>query len=280
MGTFCRLLLVIGAVFEVLTLTVSGHADPQGDIHPIVRVENGCFAVYFCSSTSEIEADETLKEKSLAFRMVFSTTGRLLAPRHRVTGDEYRGVGKNGFKKGSVTGLLTPGFEIVGEKGTSASYSLPLMDGFGTLQPWSTVSTAEGIGVTAVALDSPDKLRADAEEYLFFWYPFALDESPTRVEIGLPIYIYTFPRASNAVFAGGRFWIAFMSQGAKLLMWSWKPGEEKPRTKILEDSPYHWNCHLSLAAIGNRLCLAYHCATAHGAYGRKARIFTVFEKVE
>ena len=85
--------------------------------------------------------------------------------------------------------------------------------------------------------------------------------------------------ASNLAFAGGKFWVAYMKgegeDGVKLRLWSWKPGDKEARNEVL-DSPGFWNSHLSLAAIGDRLCLAYHCAEASGPKYDVARIVTVF----
>lgn len=274
-------LLILCVVEGIGLATAFCHADPWGDVHPEVRVENGCFAVYFHTYLPERALGHLVKDDdNFDYRMVFTSAGRLLAPRHQVgESEKYKRLKERETKKGAVVGLQTPGFEIVGKNGGLARYLLPPMRGLDSLDLRDTVSMSEGIGMTAVELDSADKLSARPEKFVFFWYPFGKDEEPKRIEIGLPIYIYTFPTASNVVFAGGRFWIAIMSQEAKLVLWSWKPGEEKPRTKIL-DSPYHWNCDLSLAAIDDRLCLAYHCATSLGGYGENARIFTVFEKAE
>ena len=58
---------------------------------------------------------------------------------------------------------------------------------------------------------------------------------------------------------------------------TWKPGEKKPKEIIL-DKPADWNSHLSLAKIGNHLCLAYHCLGGNDYFDR-SRIITVFETI-
>ena len=57
---------------------------------------------------------------------------------------------------------------------------------------------------------------------------------------------------------------------------TWKPGEERPKETILNE-PADWNSHLSLAVIGDRLCLAYH--TLSGQYQPVSKIVTAFRTI-
>jgi len=120
----------------------------------------------------------------------------------------------------------------------------------------------------------------------FYWFKHESIKPPLRLEVGRTVCIYDFPVASNLAYAGGRFWVAYMGipaeekedAGLQLMLWSWAPGEKTGRLEAL-DSPAFGNSHLSLAAIGDRLCLAYHCAL-DGYPGTDARIVTVFRKAE
>jgi hypothetical protein len=73
------------------------------------------------------------------------------------------------------------------------------------------------------------------------------------------------------------------NEDLKLWLWSWAPGEKSGRVDEL-NSPADWNSHLSLAAIGDQLCLAYHAVPRpeDESFGvlSTARIFTVFHKAD
>jgi hypothetical protein len=135
--------------------------------------------------------------------------------------------------------------------------------------------TAEGIAITG---------KENRTDLKFYWFPFGSTASPTILNLGPTVCIYDFPVASNPVFAGGKFWVAFMGgdeeEGAtKLFLWSWKSGEKEAKKEVL-DSPGFWNSHLSMAAIGDRLCLAYHCETRENPMAPQAKIITVFRKAD
>ncbi|NOX99985.1 MAG: hypothetical protein GXP30_09680, partial [Verrucomicrobia bacterium] len=67
--------------FIFLSEAVWAHQNPRGDVHPVVIIEAGNFAVYF--NTNAIE-DRYFEGKRPIFRMLYSPEGRLLAPRHAV----------------------------------------------------------------------------------------------------------------------------------------------------------------------------------------------------
>ena len=116
----------------------------------------------------------------------------------------------------------------------------------------------------------------------FYWFAHESTSDPMILTIGRTACIYHFPVASNITFAGGRYWVAYMrpteGEVLKLSLWSWKPGDKKARVEDL-DSPPDWNSHLSMTAIGDRLCLAYHCVTGP-RYFENARIETIFRKAQ
>ena len=140
--------------------------------------------------------------------------------------------------------------------------------------------TSEGIAITGK--EGGDHREDDPLK--FYWFAHEETGAPVILNLGATACIYEFPVASNIAFAGGRFWVAYMrptddGQDLKLALWSWKPGEKDGRVVVL-DSPAFWNSHLSMAAIGDRLCLAYHCVVPDRANNQNARIVTVFRKAE
>ncbi len=262
----------------------SGHADPSGDTHPNVQVIDGNFAVVFVPGrTGKEPYDYTASEAVV--RMIYSSEGKLIAPRHPLDRKRFHGesgpVGIYGrqFSFGESRVIfqgrsVKPGYVIRSPKGDLEKVRLPWPEET-QLSLFEDVNfTPDGLAITGK--EDPDDLR-------FYWFEHDSVKPPVVQMIGGTSTIYDFPVASNLAFAGGRFWVAFIrpreTDGWDLVLWSWKPGEAEGRFEVL-DSPAHWNCQLSMAAIGDRLCLAYHCATAEENYRTGARIVTVFRKAE
>ena len=170
--------------------------------------------------------------------------------------------------------IRASGILLKGPDGAITKVTLPWPKGVALSLCEDVVATPEGLAFTG---------KEDPEILRFYWFAHESVEAPARVTIGATQCIYDFPVASNIAFAASRYWVAFMrgneEAGSEVVMWSWKPGESKGRERVL-DAPAHWNSHLSLAAIGDRLCLAYHCAGQANHYRSDARIETVFLKAE
>ncbi len=244
---------------------------------------DGNFAIVFNTSMRSNREDFTDAKK--VFRMVYSPEGRLIAPRHPLEKKRsWREVGPAGLygkrmALGESTVILEgsysprPGYLLKSPEGRVTRVSLPWPGDVLLMLCEDAFVTADGLAITG---------KEDRDVLRFYWFAHESVEAPVRLRIGATCCIYDFPVASNIAFAGGRFWVAFMrgdgEDGGEVVMWSWKPGDEKGREQVL-DAPAHWNSHLSLAAIGDRLCLAYHCAQ-DGAYGADARIETVFMKAK
>src|SRR6187431_2597973 len=83
----------IGAAVIALSVIVGvaneafAHSDPAGDVAPRVKVENGNFALYFVNNLPSRGWNTTSPPPSFeddpVFRVVYSPTGQVLAPRHR-----------------------------------------------------------------------------------------------------------------------------------------------------------------------------------------------------
>lgn len=284
--------IVVFASFLLLGLVeiALAHSDPWGDIHPQVSVVDGKFSIVFNSSQPEQRTDYS--EAKPVQQMIFNTDGTLFAPRHPLV--RKRSHEENGpvgiYGRRVRFGESTLIFE--GDQSGQPGYVLESPGGKLTRVrlPWpKTVSlslfedacvTPEGIAITGKTGTSH---RRD-DPLMFYWFPHEETGAPTILNLGATACIYNFPVASNIAFAGGRFWVAYMrptddGKDLKLALWSWKPGEKDGRVEIL-DSPAFWNSHLSMAGIGDRLCLAYHCVVPDRTNNQNARIVTVFRKAE
>jgi hypothetical protein len=281
-----------GLLLLALAGPAFGHADPRGDLHPQVLVKDGNFAIVF--NSSQPEGVESFTGEKAVFRMIYTPEGKLVAPRHPLDRKrDWRETGPAGlYGKGMRLGDVSVYFG--GGHSSQPGFRLRTPDGVVTrvTLPWSrdlSLNLCEDVMLLpeGLALTGKEGRGEVAENNLkFYWFEHEATEALTTQSIGPTICIYDFPVASNIAYAGGRFWVAYMrpagqpeDEGVELALWSWKPGEEKGRVEVL-DSPAHWNCHLSMAAIGDRLCLAYHCAMKESYYGTDARIVTVFRKAE
>jgi hypothetical protein len=278
----CRLLVAVAGLLIGLGGVSSGHSDPWGDIHPQVSVVDGRFSIVFNTTLPDARSDYS--DEKPVHRMIFEADGRLFAPRHPLErrrswwemgpvglyGREMRLAGSTVSLQGNSSGR--PDYLLKSPDGKTTRVRLPWPKGMALYLFEDALVTAEGIAITG----------KEREPLKFYWFAHGETVAPVVLTIGDTACIYDFPVASNIAFAGGRFWVAHMrpvgAEELKLALWSWKPGEKDGRVEIL-DSPAHWNSHLSMAAIGDRLCLAYHCEDPDGRRPT-ARIVTVFRKAE
>lgn len=278
------------AVFMLIVLTGKSHAhsDPWGDIHPQVSVRDGKFEIVFNSMVPDQPDDYS--EAKPVFRTIYNPDGTLLAPRHALEKTrDWREMGPAGTYGRSVRfgedALIfqddqssKPGYLLRAPAGQITRVRLPWPKEVSLSLFEDVLVTSDGIAITGKQGEGDD-----GGPLYFYWFPHGETKTGTVVPIGPTACIYDFPVASNLAFAGGRFWLAYMGakgEDLKLMLWSWKPGEKEGRVVEL-DSPADWNSHLSLAAMGDRLCLAYHCVvrSPEGIPG-PAKILTVFRKAE
>ena len=266
---------------------VIAHSDPWGDIHPQVLVMNDKFAIDF--NTSRADQQETFTAARPVQRVIYTADGKLFAPRHPLHRDRsYSEMGPAGIY-GTSARLGDSTIIFQGRQSGQPDYLLKSADGKFTRVrlPWpdhvslslleNVLVVPEGIAMTG----KEGKDHSPNDPLRFYWFAHESTGKPALLTIGPTACIYQFPVASNLAFAGGRFWLAYMrptKEDLKLALWSWKPGDKAARVEDL-DSPADWNSDLSLAAIGDRLCLAYHCVNSR-EYPGNAEIVTVFRKAE
>lgn len=262
---------------------VWGHSDPRGDVHPVVLVESGNFAVYFYTNAL---GDRYFEGEQPTFRMLYTPEGRLLAPRHAVKLRREKNlkiyVERFRNEKPNATIFLPEG------KKQTLALAWP-KDTRVHLVESSSISSDHIALAVKLMYDREDRtpdlfdlgLRGQFFVYLFPREGFG---KPEQFLIGIPKMIYDFPIASNLVFANGKFWVAWVRASERegkpfeMVLSSIEPGSGNVIERIL-DTPADWNSHLSLAVIGGRLCLAYHCVVDH-EYPGISEIITVFTKAE
>ena len=274
------------AALSLATASVlSAHEDPIGDVHPNVRVEKGNFAIYFSNNSERGE----LAEEPPIFRTVYSSGGELLAPRHRVPTipqDDQRisRRGLNGIEiqAGEETLVFPPYPRLFHDKpyytvesGDHAERRrLAWPDAVKISELHNVIADKDSITIAA---------KAGTDELDLYHFRRDRFELPLIARIGNPLNIYDFPVASNLVFAGGKYWIAWMranekERKAEAVLSSWRPGDKDALEAVL-DGPGNWNSHLSMAASGDSLCIAYHCSN-NVRYGRESRIYKIFQAMK
>lgn len=278
------LLYFLTGILLSFASTAEAHSDPWGDIHPRVQVMDGKFAIVFNTSQPQRESDS--QEAQPLQRMIFTSDGKLFAPRHPLklkrSHEEFGPISLygRGIRLGESTLIFQrnqSGYLLKSPDGKIMRVTLPWPK---ELEPEliDDVSVvAKGIAMTG---NNMDPTTGSGGPLKFYWFEHESTDGPIVLTIGPTACIYHFPVISNIVWAGGKFWVAYMRPaeegGMKLALWSWKPGEKEGKIEDL-NSPADWNSTLSMAAIGNQLCLAYHCVADHD-YPGIAKIETVFRK--
>ncbi|HKP05144.1 MAG TPA: hypothetical protein VJU77_17475 [Chthoniobacterales bacterium] len=276
----------LATLLFVFPVSLTAHRDLAGDVFPIVKVENGNFAIYFYNNARPSVDDNDIQGKNRpVFRIVYSPGGELLGPRARsdkFTAEALSNGSSMVYDKTIRVGDETVFFEndLLRAK---PSYSF---EKNGVRQhrrlPWP-----EKVEIDYVADALVDErslaLSVALEKGKLAVYHFDRTkfEMPASVVIGEPTFIYDFPRASNLVRVEDRYWLGWIRYNREkdkleTILSDWKPGEEKAHDTLV-DLPTTWNTEISLAAIGNDLCLAYAGPPAD-ASAAQSRIVTLFRK--
>jgi hypothetical protein len=259
------------------------HSDPRGDIYPNVKVERGNFVIDFENNEDQFTRNPRAPfESSLLLRMIYSPEGVLLAPRHLHRGT--RGLNDTlGYpaKTEAIVGTEKISIErspggppcyMTKKNGKREEHRLAWPEGYKCAFE-AFAADADSICVAVVA---------DSKLFLhhFDRHQFTPPKTIQVTEQSTLSFIWDFPVVSNLVFVGGRYCIAWprykKDVGFECVISTWKPGEERPKEIILNE-PADWNSHLSLAVIGDRLCLAYH--TLSGQYQPVSKIVTAFRTI-
>jgi len=273
-------------LFLVFASTAAlGHEDPVGDLYPLVKVENGNFAIYFYNNAQHEKAtDYDMSGNAPVYRMVYSPTGELLGPRalcKNINSETISNANSMVYDKKIQLPNETVLFGSELLKKGKPSY---FVEKNGVREhrrlPWPDQIKIDY--VASVYVDENQLVMSattDDRVLRLFHFDRNKFEAPALASVGKTTFIYDFPGASNVVCAANRFWVAWVHYNSEkkkfeTILSSWRPGDEKPHERIL-DNPSDWNTELSMAAVDNHLCVAYHCAVT-GEYPGYSQIITAF----
>lgn len=279
----CGFRLVFFSTLFIFSTPSWAHQDPPGDVYPNVKIERGNFVIEFDNNADEFATNARAPfQSSTLLRMIYSPDGVLLSPRHYEsrTRDLSETMGDPAKKEATVgeekitfddSHAKLPCYTLE-KNGKRELHRLAWPEGY----KCAFEAFAADSDAICVAVITDNKLLL----HRFDRHRFALPETVQITEPGTLSFIWDFPVVSNLVYAGGRYCIAWprykKEAGYECVISTWKPGEERPKEIIL-DGPADWNSYLSLATIGNRLCLAYH--TLVGPYKPISKIVTVFRTI-
>lgn len=282
-------------LWSILLLAWAGaqaHQDPAGDVHPVVSVEEGGFAVYF-QGTEDRMALKVVPAHG--WKMSFTADGKLVLPRHRVPETQSRRADEQRAlePRWSVSAPLMEGqkearwvlIESAGKEERRFPLPLPLLpDGRVFAEMACRAGDEAGFAW------SPSGSRDENDLALMFTAVSLKGFQPgVTVQIGKVASIYDMPRVSNPVWAARRWWIAWVR--LKQLPKETKPQAVAWETLLTSIDPLtgktvdevlpgisNWNTDLSLKTTGGWLCAAWH-ASLDGSYPGRARIVTAFKKL-
>jgi hypothetical protein len=258
---------------------VCAHQDPAGDNYPNVKIENGNFVVCF---TNNLVTHDPLHGP--VYRVVYSSAGEILAPRHlrpdlssERFGNEF--IENMQINLGDEALKFTYGFHDRDaplryestHAGKTESHTLPWPEKSKCLIA-ATAGDADSIGLAII------------KQKVLWLYHFdrRRTDPPVSVCLPRPPFIYDSPVISNLIKVGSRYciaWIKFDEAEKKhhTVITTWKPTEKEPNNLVLSE-PSNWNTSLSMAAVGHRICLTYHCSI-EGDYPGVGQIITVFRDI-
>lgn len=230
------------------------------------------------------------------YRRSYSVSGELLEPRHRISEQRVRELknaesaergpsyyrpyvqasygGKGGpfrlarTQNGAFSARPLP---VSGPEGADVCGSLLIRNEVGFLWTESRLSNASTNGNLKLSITG-------IEGFL-----------PGRtVELGIPAYIMYSPVVSDLVWAGGRWWVAWVrddtpadSKDVKRVYHTILSGVDPKSGKVTHEvlpGISDWNANLSLATHNGWLCAAWH-ASIDGIYPGIAKVVTAFHQV-
>lgn len=272
-----------------------GHQDPRGESHPNIEVIGGKFAVTF-RAIEETPVGQLRPQKNAFFRIIYSPDGKIVVPRHRAQEVAERPWDEH---HSNVAGV------VVETKPTAGGQRFVL-----------TRIPTKGIPLQETPLPVTPEKHTDisactfTEKWLAFTWtdhngnpggqetPISLylthtardgSQPGSRIRLGEPALVYSFPRSAPPVWAGGRWWVAWVKAANtptelqnpttawQTVLSSYDPVSRKLTEERLPGQS-HWNVHLDLKTTKGWLCAAWH-ASQDGDYPGVGRIITAFKAV-
>lgn len=272
-----------------------GHQDPSGETHPSIEVIDGKFAVAY-RAIEETPVGQLRSQKNPFFRIIYSPDGKVVVPRHRAQEVPERPWAEH---RSNVAGLVVetkPTAE--GQRFVLTSIRIEGTPLHETPLPVSPEKHAEisactftdkWVGFTWTD-STGDRTDGDTPTSLYLTHVARDGAQPgSRIRLGEPALVYSFPRASPPVWAGGRWWVVWVKAANTLaelqnpttawqtVLSSYDPNSGKLTEERLPGQS-HWNAHLDLKTTKGWLCAAWH-ASQDGDYPGVGRIITAFKAV-
>ena len=270
---------LVGACL-LLPAGLLGHMDPVGDVHPHVSVKNGMFVVEFNNNKSQ-----ELNHRS-EFRVVYSKEGDVILPRHPI--EKRSAIFKSGWYGGTTQVVGDKVYrvdenaqvlqELVDDK-VVATHPLGWKDGKPPLEIFEDFLVVEDSLYILGTLLEMDRGYDDPKLQIA---RFSLDQvgPPEVYPVGAVASIYHFPTCSGLQLVGDKICLAWMGEHPEkerkrsFLLTALDTKENRMQTKELPDE-YYWNTQVSLAAIGHRICIAWHHGRIYGEF-QESKIKTIF----
>ena len=273
--------------------SVWAHVSPSGDTHPYIEVVDCKFAVIFGNGLGEL-----LPGESPYLRIIYAPDGKILVPRHplerKPQDHPYPYTGRSNQAFASISAV--PSGELyrfvinrTDDKRTTREEPLAL-----PLQKHAEVEavTFAGpvIGFTWSGSETVVPGFPERQKQMLHLAHIAADHSRegSTVCLGEPACIYNFPSASSPVWAGGKWWVAWVRASESmadrkdpLKQWrtiftSYDPAKRELKHTVVNELST-WNTKVDLKTTGGWLCAAWH-APVDGSYPGVAKICTAFIK--
>ncbi|HSJ04912.1 MAG TPA: hypothetical protein VK956_20735 [Verrucomicrobium sp.] len=273
------------------------HEDPHGEVHPFIMVSSENFIVTSQSCKENSRSGGGPFSRYCWYRVIYSAEGKVVVPRHEIElGSLYPHPIAPSKSSRDLSVHTTPGPGpsrfVLNEKlssGKTREKNLPLDPQEGAARCASTIA-GPWVGFTWTRpVNDPANPNSPFMD-LYLSHVARDGPSPGQsVRLGRPTTIDDRPAASSPVWAGGRWWVAWvrpttdgsvtqdLSQAWKTVLSSYDPARQKLEHKELP-ALSHWNTTVDLKTTAGWLCASWH-ASQDGTYPGSAKIVTVFEKV-
>lgn len=272
---------------------VCAHSDPAGDTAPMIDVADEKFIMTFRTR----QPNQGARDEPVYSRIIYSPDGKILVPRHRLEkwpDEVYLSNPDRRDQEDRVISISPAGtvsrFVLTrsGPNGPRVELPLPLDP-----QQDPHVERANFTGSTVGFIwtnwsNLPGFPDYRIQQLHLSHVDVESGRSGSSVRLGEPATIESFVSASSPVWAGGKWWVAWVraaesSEDRKdpLKAWQTVISSFNPTSRELKHtvSPEmsNWNTSVELKTTGGWLCAAWH-ASKDGSYPGEAKICTAFVK--
>lgn len=249
-------LLLIGYIAG--SISAIAHQDDAGDIHPMVRIENHQFAVYFRNNIEKQTYKSLIAANGTALSMRQKSQPPSPIARPVPLAEELEGI--NVPTKGAF--YVFPEWE---RKHKGSPFMVQIVDQKVKKIPlaWGgafiSIVHAAAISDEAIVLTtSPKEPKEAGSEFPFTFHSF--DPKSFKklhsTNIGTPIRVYWFPMASNVILESGHAYVAWMGVNGSLNLTRFDPLSGRCETRKISRG---WgNSSPSIGVIGDEVLICFH----------------------